>query len=328
MLRPSNAQLSPAGKRRAARARAKLAQALEPYLPSVVDAIINETVEDLRGWLRDDAITCVLDERMTSVREVQAEVTPRDMTDEVRDEIIAEEVAAQVPSLVEEFVRKATDAYLIQRRSEMAYEAIYDDIEAEMPNIVEEAISDEKSELVYDALDAVEALAADVAPEALEEVVAQAERDRKSAAEKAVRETCETHVLRTASLRHLAGALGAKSTSLEVYHYLSLRATALQVGRLDDALRRCVSLRDRLENEPLLADGVKAAVADAGVELLQGQVRHALAAEEAALQRIEDEAYGRIQMAPAPAPYSSALLSAPAPAPRMARAYSSASELG
>ena len=130
-------------------------------------------------------------------------------------------------------------------------------------------------------------------------------------------------MLRTASLRHLAGALGAKSTSLEVYHYLSLRATALQVGRLDDALRRCVSLRDRLENEPLLADGVRAAIADAGVELLQGQVRHALAAEEAALQQREDEAYGRIPMGTAPAPES-----APAPAPRMARAYSSASELG
>ena len=323
MLRPSNAQLSPAGKRRAARARAKLVQALEPYLPSVVDLIINETVEDLRGWLRDDAITCVLDERMTSVREVQAEVTPRDMTSDVVDDLIEEEVSEQGPSLVEEFVRKATDAYLIQRRSEMAYEAIYDDIEAEMPSIAAESINDVKSELVFDALDAVEALAADVAPEALEEVAAQAERDRKSAAEKAVRETCETHVLRTASLRHLAGALGAKSTSLEVYHYLSLRATALQVGRLDDALRRCVSLRDRLENEPLLADGVRAAIADAGVELLQGQVRHALAAEEAALQQREDEAYGRIPMGTAPAPES-----APAPAPRMARAYSSASELG
>ena len=322
MLRPSNAQLSPAGKRRAARARAKLAQALEPYLPSVVDAIINETVEDLRGWLRDDALTAILDERMTSVREVQAEVTPRDMTSEVVDELIDEEVSEQVPSLVEEFVRKATDAYLMQRRSEMAYEAIYDDIEAEMPHIVEEAISDEKSELVYDALDAVEALAADVAPEALEEVAQHRERERKAAAEKAVRETCETHVLRTASLRHLAGALGAKSTSLEVYHYLSLRATALQVGRLDDALRRCVSLRDRLQNEPLLADGVRAAIADAGVELLQAQVQSALNAEEAALQRREDEAYGRVQMAPAPASYASA------PAPRMARAYSSASELG
>ena len=329
MLRPSNAQpLSPAGKRRAERARAKLAQALEPYLPGVVNSIINETVEDLRGWIRDDAITCVLDERMTSVREVQAEVTPRDMTSDVVDDLIEEEVSEQVPGLVEEFLRKAADAYLMQRRSEMAYEAIYDDIEAEMPNIVEEAISDEKSELVYDALDAVEALAADVAPEALEEVAAQAERDRKAAAEKAVRETCETHVLRTASLRHLAGALGAKSTSLEVYHYLSLRATALQVGRLDDALRRCVSLRDRLKNEPLLADGVKAAIADAGVELLQAQVQSALNAEEAALQRREDEAYGRIQMAPAPAPYSSvALALAPAPT-RMARAYSSASELG
>jgi len=293
-------------------------------LPSVVDAIINETVEDLRGWLRDDAITCVLDERMTSVREVQAEVTPRDMTSEVVDELIAEEVAAQVPSLVEEFVRKATDAYLMQRRSEMAYEAIYDDIEAEMPSIVEEAVADAKCQIVYDALDAVEALSKEIAPEALEEVAQQADRDRKSAAEKAVRETCETHVLRTASLRHLAGALGAKSTSLEVYHYLSLRATALQVGRLDDALRRCVALRDRLENEPLLADGVKAAVADAGVELLQAQVQSALNAEEAALQRAEDEAYGRVQMAPAPASYASA----PAPAPRMARAYSSAFELG
>jgi hypothetical protein len=329
MLRPSNTQpLSPAGKRRAARARAKLAQALEPYLPSVVDMIINETVEDLRGWLRDDALTAILDERMTSVRQVQAEVTPRDMTNEVRDEIIAEEVAAQVPSLVEEFLRAAADAYLMQRRSEMAYEAIYDAIEAEMPSLVEEAFVDAKSEMVFDALDAVEALAADVAPEALEEVAQHAERDRKAAAEKAVRETCETHVLRTASLRHLAGALGANSTSLEVYHYLSLRATALQVGRLDDALRRCVSLRDRLQNEPLLADGYKAALADAGVELLQAQVQNALAAEEAALQRAEDEAYGRIQMAPAPAPYSSVAL-APAPAPtRMARAYSSASELG
>ena len=49
MLRPSNAQLSPAGKRRAARARAKLAQALEPYLPGVVNSIINETVERLAG---------------------------------------------------------------------------------------------------------------------------------------------------------------------------------------------------------------------------------------------------------------------------------------
>merc|ERR1719482_353325 len=187
-----------------------------------------------------------------------------------------------------------------------------------MPSIAAESINDVKSELVYDALDAVEALAADVAPEALEEVAQHRERERKAAAEKAVRETCETHVLRTASLRHLAGALGAKSTSLEVYHYLSLRATALQVGRLDDALRRCVSLRDRLENEPLLADGVKAAVADAGVELLQAQVQSALNAEEAALQRAEDEAYGRIQMAPAPASYASA----PAPTPRMARAYS------
>ena len=323
MLRPSNAQLSPAGKRRAARARAKLAQALEPYLPSVVDAIINETVEDLRGWLRDDAITCVLDERMTAVRQVQAEVTPRDMTSDVADEILAEEVAAQVPSLVEEFVRKATDAYLIQRRSEMAYESIYDDIEAEMPSIAAESINDVKSELVFDALDAVEALSKEIAPEALAEVAQQYERDRKAAAEKAVRETCETHVLRTASLRHLAGALGAKSTSLEVYHYLSLRATALQVGRLDDALRRCVSLRDRLENEPLLADGVRAAVADAGVELLQAQVQSALNAEEKALQRREDEAYGRVASAPAPA--SSV---AHAPAPAMARSYSVASELG
>jgi len=296
---------------------------LEPYLPGVVNSIITETVEDLRGWLRDDALTAILDERMTSVREVQAEVTPRDMTSEVVDELIDEEVSEQVPSLVEEFVRKATDAYLMQRRSEMAYESIYDAIEAEMPHIVEEAISDEKSELVYDALDAVEALAADVAPEALEEVAQHRERERKAAAEKAVRETCETHVLRTASLRHLAGALGAKSTSLEVYHYLSLRATALQVGRLDDALRRCVSLRDRLENEPLLADGVKAAVSDAGVELLQAQVQSALNAEEAALQQREDEAYGRIALAPAPA--SSV---AHAPAPAMARSYSVASELG
>jgi len=323
MLRPSNAQpLSPAGKRRAARARAKLAQALEPYLPGVVNSIINETVEDLRGWLRDDALTAILDERMTSVRQVQAEVMPRDMTSDVVDDLIDEEVSEQVPGLVEEFIRERADAYLMQRRSEMAYEAIYDAIEAEMPNMVEEAFADAKSELVYDALDAVEALAADVAPEALEEVAAQYERDRKAAAERAVRETCETHVLRTASLRHLAGALGAKSTSLEVYHYLSLRATALQVGRLDDALRRCVSLRDRLENEPLLADGVRAAVADAGVELLQAQVQSALDAEEAALQRREDEAYGRIALAPAPASV------AQAPAPRMARAYSSASELG
>ena len=322
MLRPSNTQpLSPAGKRRAERARAKLAQALEPYLPGVVNSIINETVEDLRGWIRDDGVTAILDERMKLVREVQ--VTPRDMTSDVVDDLIEEEVSEQVPGLVEEFLRAAADAYLIQRRSEMAYESIYDAIEAEMPSLVEEAVVDAKSELVYDALDAVEALSKEIAPEALEEVAAQYERDRKAAAEKAVRETCETHVLRTASLRHLAGALGAKSTSLEVYHYLSLRATALQVGRLDDALRRCVSLRDRLENEPLLADGVKAAVADAGVELLQGQVRHALAAEEAALQRIEDEAYGRIPMGTAPAPES-----APAPAPRMARAYSSASELG
>ena len=322
MLRPSNAQLSPAGKRRAARARAKLAQALEPYLPGVVNSIINETVEDLRGWIRDDALTAILDERMTSVRQVQAEVMPRDMTSDVVDDLIDEEVSEQVPGLVEEFIRERADAYLMQRRSEMAYEAIYDAIEAEMPNMVEEAFADAKSELVYDALDAVEALAADMAPEALEEVAAQAERDRKSAAEKAVRETCETHVLRTASLRHLAGALGAKSTSLEVYHYLSLRATALQVGRLDDALRRCVSLRDRLENEPLLADGVWAAVADAGVELLQAQVQSALNAEEAALQRREDEAYGRIASAPAPASV------AMAPAPAMARAYSVASELG
>ena len=136
MLRPSNAQLSPAGKRRAARARAKLAQALEPYLPGVVNSIINETVEDLRGWIRDDALTAILDERMTSVRQVQAEVTPRDMTSDVVDEIIDEEVSEQVPGLVEEFIRAAADAYLIQRRSEMAYEAIYDDIEAEMPNMV------------------------------------------------------------------------------------------------------------------------------------------------------------------------------------------------
>ena len=327
MLRPSNTQpLSPAGKRRAERARAKLAQALEPYLPGVVNSIINETVEDLRGWIRDDGVTAILDERMKLVREVQ--VTPRDMTSDVVDDLIEEEVSEQVPGLVEEFIRERADAYLMQRRSEMAYEAIYDDIEAEMPSIVAESINDAKSEIVYDALDAVEALAADVAPEALEEVAAQYERDRKAAAEKAVRETCETHVLRTASLRHLAGALGAKSTSLEVYHYLSLRATALQVGRLDDALRRCVSLRDRLENEPLLADGVRAAIADAGLELLQAQVQSALNAEEAALQRREDEACGRIQMAPAPAPYSSVAL-APAPAPtRMARAYSSASELG
>jgi len=66
-----------------------------------------------------------------------------------------------------------------------------------------------------------------------------------------------------------------------------------------------------------------AAVADAGVELLQAQVQSALNAEEAALQRAEDEAYGRIALAPAPA--SSV---AHAPAPAMARAYSSASELG
>jgi hypothetical protein len=296
---------------------------LEPYLPGVVNSIINETVEDLKGWVRDDAITCVLDERMTSVREVQAEVTPRDLTSDVADELIEEEVSEQVPSLVEEFVRKATDAYLMQRRSEMAYEAIYDELEEEMPMIVEEAISDEKSEIVYDALDAVEALSKEIAPEALEEVAQHAERDRKVAAEKAVRETCETHVLRTASFWHLAGALGAKSTSLEVYHYLSLRATALQIGRLDDALRRCVSLRDRLQNEPLLADGVRAAVADAGVELLQAQVRHALNAEEAALQQREDEAYGRIALAPAPASFV-----AHAPAPAMARSYSVASELG
>ena len=321
-MRPSNTQpLSPAGKRRAERARAKLAQALEPYLPGVVNSIVNETVEDLRGWIRDDGVTAILDERMNLVREVQ--VTPRDMTSDVVDDLIEEEVSEQVPGLVEEFLREAADAHLMQRRSEMAYEAIYDELEEEMPHIVEEAIGDAKCEVVYDALDAVEALSKEIAPEALEEVAAQYERDRKAAAEKAVRETCETHVLRTASLRHLAGALGAKSTSLEVYHYLSLRATALQVGRLDDALRRCVSLRDRLENEPLLADGVRAAIADAGVELLQGQVRHALAAEEAALQQREDEAYGRIALAPAPA--SSV---AHAPAPAMARSYSVASELG
>ena len=105
MLRPSNAQLSPAGKRRAARARAKLAQALEPYLPGVVNSIINETVEDLRGWIRDDALTAILDERMTSVRQVQAEVTPRDMTSDVVDGIMAEECR----SLVEEFLRESAD---------------------------------------------------------------------------------------------------------------------------------------------------------------------------------------------------------------------------
>ena len=110
MLRPSNAQLSPAGKRRAARARAKLAQALEPYLPGVVNSIISETVEDLRGWLRDDALTAILDERMTSVRQVQAEVMPRDMTSDVVDDLIDEEVSEQVPGLVEEFIRERADA--------------------------------------------------------------------------------------------------------------------------------------------------------------------------------------------------------------------------
>ena len=124
MLRPSNTQpLPPAGKRRAERARAKLAQALEPYLPGVVNSIINETVEDLRGWIRDDALTAILDERMTSVRQVQAEVTPRDMTSDVVDDLIEEEVSEQVPGLVEEFIRERADAYLMQRRSEMAYEA-------------------------------------------------------------------------------------------------------------------------------------------------------------------------------------------------------------
>ena len=62
------------------------------------------------------------------------------------------------------------------------HEAIYDDIEAEMPNMVEEAFADAKSELVWDALDAVEALSKEIAPEALEEVAAQYEKDRKAAA--------------------------------------------------------------------------------------------------------------------------------------------------
>ena len=132
-----------------------------------------------------------------------------------------------------------------------------------------------------------------------------------------MRETCETHVLRTASLSNyhfmesllggrLAGALGAKSTSLEVYHYLSLRATLpCRSGRLDDALRRCVSLHwDRLENEPLLADGRRPGIGTvpagrpsrtrASSELLQGQVRHALAAEEAHLALRSEMAYETI----------------------------------
>ena len=65
---------------------------------------------------------------MNLVREVQ--VTPRDMTSDVVDDLIEEEVSEQVPGLVEEFIRERADAYLMQRRSEMAYEASYDAIEA------------------------------------------------------------------------------------------------------------------------------------------------------------------------------------------------------
>ena len=208
-------------------------------------------------------------------------------------------------------------AYLMQRRSEMAYEAIYDDIEAEMPNMAEEAIR--CAEIVYDT-DTRGAFKRD-SPEALEEVAAQAERDRKNGRRRAVRETCETAPCcgRPRSPRRRAGA---KSTSLEVYHYLSLRATALQVGRLDDALRRCVSLRDRLENGPL-ADGVKAAVADAGVELNQGQVFTRWPPRRRRCDR--GRAHGRIPMGTAPAP-ESALLSR---RPRLEwRGRPSASELG
>lgn len=298
MLRPSNAQtMSPSGKRRAARARAQLARALEPYIAGVTDALIRETLED---WIRDDATTAILDAHMAAVRRLQE--LPRDPTGDIVDDLIAEEVGAQVPGLVEDFLREGVDAYLAKRRAETSYEAVYDELEAEwMPAIASAAVEDAKMDVAFDAVcaGAVEELSAAVVPEAIAEVAQQSGRDRKAEAERAVRETCETHVLRTASLRHLAGALGAKSTSVEVYRYLALKATALQVGRLDDALRRCVALRNRLENEPLLADGVRAAIADAGVELLQGQLRNALAAEEAALQRREDEAYGREPPVPA-----------------------------
>ena len=157
-----------------------------------------------------------------------------------------------------------------------------------------------------------------MAPEALEEVAAQYERDREIA-ERAVRETRETHVLRTARCGTSPARWGPSRRRS--------RSTTTRCGPRPcrwagcDGAGACVSLRDRLENEPLLADGVKAIVADAGVELLQGQVRHALAAEEAALQQ------SRTPTVAFPWELRPRLSPRPHPQGRMARARVSASEL-
>lgn len=75
------------------------------------------------------------------------------------------------------------------------------------------------------------------------------------------------------------------------------------MAHLDALLRAAVDARDRMEDEPLLADCFKATAADGGIEILRGDLVAAIAREEASLQAREDDAYARAPPPP-PTPFS------------------------
>ena len=272
-----------------------LLAALQPFIESVGEALVGETVERL---LRQ---TCALSLQLAAREQLRAEQTH--LLPRILDELVAEEVRAMAPAIAREFVREETARYMFERRVETVYGGAYLEVAPDLIAGAAAAALAEAREAALLGAVVEAAVAAECRAAAAAELAAAAAAAREAeaaAAARAVRDAAEARALAGACLRHLAGLLGSGSTSLLAHRAATLRATKIAVARLDGALRAAAGPRDRLAAEPGLADAFRASCADAGADLLSADLLAAIAAAEAAAQRREDAAYGRPPPPPPP----------------------------
>ena len=94
-----------------------LLAALQPFIESVGEALVGETVERL---LRQ---TCALSLQLAAREQLRAEQTH--LLPRILDELVAEEVRAMAPAIAREFVREETARYMFERRVETVYGGAY-----------------------------------------------------------------------------------------------------------------------------------------------------------------------------------------------------------
>lgn len=286
-----------------ASAREALLAALAPYIESIGDALVAETVKRMLEVECTFLIQLAARDELRNAR--------RDVLPGILDEIIGDIVRQVAPGVAMEYIREETERYMYARKIETAYDLLLHEAAPEwLRGVADDAVVEvREAETWAEALDAV---LHEVSSELAASCLAADEARRVQAAEddsiRAVRETAEQHVLTKACLRHLTGLLSSRSTSLMVHRALHLKACHGAVRHLDGVLRATVDLRDRMEEEDLLADCFKATAADVGIEILKDDLSIALTDEEAAIQAREDAAY---QRSPPPPPVLSPTVLSP-----------------